>query len=433
MMRLSKYLKIYPDPKDGQGLILFSTKNAAIIEIPKSNFDNIALHKKDRNILKQYGFLVDDPEEERKELLGFIDDLNELNRTLNIKVVMSLDCNLACRYCFEGTRKGKYYMARETADDLIEFVRNKIEGAKSRREGGIDEIRLVFYGGEPLLSRDLIIHIAKKVKSLAKSRRVPFSFYLQTNGTLLTRRTAEELKPLGLKEAYITIDGPKEDHDKSRPYKSGRGSFERIIRNVKVICRIIKVQLGGNFTKDNFRSFPGLLDFLLDNDLTPRRISNVGFFSIVAESSEFANPEFHEGCDSVNEPWLFEAMVFLREEILKRGFPGEKVSPGVCMMEHRNNILVNYDGSIYKCPGLIGRKEFCVGNLKEGISDYRTSHNLDNWKNDKCLDCAYLPLCFGGCRYMKLIRDGNMNGVDCKKPYFDATLEALVMQDIKYG
>lgn len=27
----------------------------------------------------------------------------------------------------------------------------------------------------------------------------------------------------------------------------------------------------------------------------------------------------------------------------------------------------------------------------------------------------------------------NMDGVDCKKPYFDATLEALVKQDIRYG
>jgi hypothetical protein len=34
---------------------------------------------------------------------------------------------------------------------------------------------------------------------------------------------------------------------------------------------------------------------------------------------------------------------------------------------------------------------------------------------------------------MKLVRDGNMNGVDCKKPFLDATLETMVKQDIKYG
>ena len=103
------------------------------------------------------------------------------------------------------------------------------------------------------------------------------------------------------------------------------------------------------------------------------------------------------------------------------------------MMEYKNNILVNYDGSIYKCPGLIGREAYKIGDIKTGVKDYLKSHNLDNWKNEECLDCAYLPLCFGGCRYMKLVRDGNMDGVDCRKPYFDACLETLVKQDIRYG
>jgi uncharacterized protein len=94
---------------------------------------------------------------------------------------------------------------------------------------------------------------------------------------------------------------------------------------------------------------------------------------------------------------------------------------------------VNYDGEIYKCPGLIGRKEFSAGDISTGIKDYRKSHHIDNWKNDECLECAYLPLCFGGCRYMKLVRDGEMNGVDCRREFFDASLESLVRQDIKYG
>jgi uncharacterized protein len=93
---------------------------------------------------------------------------------------------------------------------------------------------------------------------------------------------------------------------------------------------------------------------------------------------------------------------------------------------------VNYDGGIYKCSGLIGREEFKVGDIASGIKNYHSSHNLDNWKNEGCLSCAYLPLCFGGCRYMKFIRDGNMDGVDCKKQYLDATLEAAIRQDIKY-
>ena len=381
--------------------------------------------KKDRNTLTKLGFLVRGPEQERAEMLGFMGEVDALNRCLNIKLAMNLDCNLACRYCFEGKRNGKHYMTRETAESFVDFVKKRLEGK--------EEIYITFYGGEPLLSRALIIYITKKVKSLADNKGIPFLFSFITNGTLLTKETVQRLKPLGMKEAYITIDGPKENHDSFRPYKTGKGSFETILRNIKDVCDCVDIQLGGNFTKDNFDRFPEFLDFLLHEGLTPSKVPVLGFFPVLSESAEVGLPDFHEGCASLNEPWLFEANLFLREEILKRGHRCGNIAPGPCMMEFENNILVNYDGGIYKCPGFIGRADFKVGDLQSGIKDYRKSHNLDNWKNEECLNCSYLPLCFGGCRYMKFVREGHMSGVDCKKPYFDATLEALVKQDIRYG
>ncbi|MDA8241113.1 MAG: geopeptide radical SAM maturase [Nitrospiraceae bacterium] len=427
-MQLSRYCKAYPDPGDPQGLILFSTKNAAIIRIPKSSLGNISRLEGDRKLLKNWGFLIEDPGKEKIDMLGFIDELNRLNRTLSIKLVMCLDCNLACRYCFEGTRKGRHYMTKETADDFVEFVRKRIASRPK-----IKELQVTFYGGEPLMSKQLILRISSRLKRLARSPGIPFSFYLITNGTLLTKETVKEMKRLGLKEAYVSIDGPQDNHDITRPYKSGRGSFGRIICNIHDVCGMIEVQTGGNFTKENYKRFPELLGYLTAEGLLPSKVAVRGFFPVTAESADFALPDFHEGIASIDEPWLFDASVYLREEILKRGCRLEPVGPGVCMMEHRNNILVNYDGSICKCPGLIGRKEYVIGDIWSGTGDYRASHNLDNWKNDECLDCAYLPLCFGGCRYMKLVRDGNMDGVDCRKAYFDATLEAFVNQDMKYG
>jgi len=55
------------------------------------------------------------------------------------------------------------------------------------------------------------------------------------------------------------------------------------------------------------------------------------------------------------------------------------------------------------------------------------------WKNEECAQCAYLPLCFGGCRYMALLRDGKIDKPDCKKDYLDTSLEGLIKQDIKFG
>ena len=430
-MDLSRYCKIYPSPKNTRNVIVFSTRNASIVEIPKKMVEDLPdadMSKEDRRTLKNLEFLVKDSEKEKKELLAYIDDLNDLNKSLNIKLVMNLDCNLSCRYCFEGSRKGKHYMTRETADEFVEFVKRKV-----RASDDFKEILVTFYGGEPLLSRELIAYISAKLKPFAEERGIRYKSYLVTNGTLLNKGTVKTLKPLGLKEAYVTIDGPKENHDHFRPFRSGNGSFNLIVKNIKEVCGMIDVRLGGNFTQKNFRTYPKLLGYLLRNGLRPPKINSVQFFPVVDESADFGPSDFNEGCASVNEPWLFDASLFLRKEILKRGFALEKTAPGVCMMEYKNNILVNYNGDIYKCPGLISRREFRAGDIWTGIRDYRQSHSLDNWKNEECLDCAYLPLCFGGCRYMKFVRDGNMDGVDCKKQYFDATLETLVKQDIKYG
>ena len=65
--------------------------------------------------------------------------------------------------------------------------------------------------------------------------------------------------------------------------------------------------------------------------------------------------------------------------------------------------------------------------------DYQGNHHIGHWKKEKkCQKCSYLPLCFGGCRYMAYQRDGHMAKVDCRKPFLDATLEPMLFQDLRY-
>jgi uncharacterized protein len=428
-MILSRYCKIYPHKEDPDSLVLFSTKKASKIILPKSLFKDILnspLSEEDEKTLSELGFLVNSADEEKAEMLGFMNELNKINTQFRATIVMNLDCNLACKYCFEGTRKGRHYMTQETADFFINFLADNL--ASNHKD-----IYLIFFGGEPLLSKGLIIYMSQKIKALAESRGKTYSFSLITNGTLLNRTTVMELKPLGLKDVSVTLDGPKNNHDLFRPYKTGKGSFDLIFRNIKEVCDMIEIQIGGNFTRENYIAFPQLLDYLIVNGLTHERIPEVRFEAVTKESKGIALPDFHEGVLSVNEPWLFDAYLYLREEILKRGFSTPKITPITCMVEYKDKMFINYDGSIYKCSGLIGREDYKAGDIRTGIRDCSKSHNLDNWKNEECLECAYLPLCFGGCRYMKLVRDGNMDGVDCKKPYLDAVLKKMVEQDIRYG
>ncbi|HSB33966.1 MAG TPA: geopeptide radical SAM maturase [Nitrospirota bacterium] len=428
-MPLSQYCKIYPLSDAPGQVMLFSTRTTAVVHVSREVLHDIekgVLSPEEERTLSEEGFFTEAPEKERQELISYIDDLNKLTKTFTAVLVLNLSCNLACKYCFEGTRKGAFFMSAETADAFIGFLQSGVLDGK-------EEIELIFYGGEPLLSANMVYRITSEVRAFAEAQNIKFTFSLITNGTLLTRQLVEKLKPLGMRAASITLDGPREVHDAFRPFRSSQGSFDTIVRNIKEVCSLIDVQMGGNYTRDHFREFPRLLDYLLDTGgLTQADISVVRFDPVVNESRDMAPPDFHDGCMSYDEPWLREATVFLREEILKRGFRTHKVEPAVCFVERRSNVVVNYDGALYRCPGLIGRRDYCTGSVRSGSSDYRGTHNLDNWKNEECLACAYIPLCFGGCRYMKLVRDGHMQGVDCKKAYFDRTLEALVMQDVKY-
>ena len=428
-MKLSRYSKTYPSPGDPDSVILFSTKRASAVLVPKglvADIDAGRLSEEEQADLAELGLVVRNDEEERQELLSYIQDLNALDRSMKFIVVMNLDCNLDCRYCFEGLRKGKHYLSDEVAGRFVEFVR-------TRDYAGKDEIKIAFYGGEPLLSLDRIAGISEQIKTFAEDRGMRYVFSLVTNGVLLTPRAVKRLQPLGLRSAKVTLDGPKEVHDAFRPFKGGAGSFDTILRNMDEVSGLIRVQIGGNYTQDNYRHFPRLLDILAERGLGPERIAAIKFDPVVNESGEFALPDFHDGCASMDEPWVAAASLLLREEVLKRGYQTPKIMPSPCLMEHDDSFVVNHDGVLYKCPGLIGRQGCRAGDLLTGPGECRLSHGLDDWKNDDCLACAYLPLCFGGCKYLKIVRENSMRGVNCQRTYFDRTLETLVSQDVEYG
>ncbi len=433
-MMLSKYCLIYPDPDDCLSAILFSTKKASIISVPRSmieDFKTGSVTKEEQETLTWLGMLVSSREEERREILGFLEDINEDSRVLGLKVAMNLDCNLSCVYCFEGQRKGRFYMSGETVESVAIVVKRWVQALEGRK--GDEKIIVTFYGGEPLLSAEVVVSLSRRLKNYAEENGISYVAYMNTNGTLLTGRLAQRLASAGLKEVAVPLDGPEKVHNRCRPFKGGSGSFDAIVKNLQKVGGLLGVTVTGNYMKDNYEMFPQLLDYFLDRGLTPERIRSVRFEPVTNESEGVGPAGFREGCVTYNEEWIAEASIMLREEILRRGYKTNRVGPAVCSMDLDSHFLVNYDGCIFKCPGIIGREEFKVGHLKDGLPFGRQPHGRDNWKNKECFDCAYLPLCFGGCRYIKLVRDGDIDGVDCRKPYFDATLETMVKQDIQYG
>jgi len=429
-MQLSRYLKVYPCRERAGYLLLFSTKKASKILIKKETYHAMKkglLSPSDEALLSRLGFIVEDREAEKRAMLNFFDDANSRDPVLNIIVVLNLDCNFSCIYCYEGDMKGKLYMSDETAGGLIDFIKERFTEDKKT-------LLIDFYGGEPLLSIGLIKSISGALKPFCERRGASYTFTLVTNGSLFTKRVAEQLVPLGLKRVKITLDGPAEIHNRYRPFKSGAGSFDTIIGNIKDTCDLVKIGIGGNFEKNNYKKFPLLLDYLLREGLTPDRIPSIKFYPVIKRPAGDLSPtDYKGGCMSVNEPWIVEAEAGLREEILRRGYKTPKLAPILCMVETTDAYVVNFDGVIYKCPAFIGKEGFEVGDVQTGVKDYSAIYKLGIWKNEDCARCEYLPLCFGGCRYMTFVRDGNIERLDCQKDYLDASLETLIKQDIKYG
>ncbi len=416
-MQLSHYLKVYPcDQKPGH-VILFSTRKASIVRLKEKIFQAIekgGLSPKTEVLLLKLRMIVPDRDEEQQAMLEYFENLHKLDTAVDFTVILNLDCNFACTYCYEGDLKGKHYMSDETALDMLTFMKDRFEDGKK-------SISIDFHGGEPLLSADLIKRVSSEMKSFAESRGATFQFNLISNGSLFKRKLAEELVPLGLDRIKITLDGPAEIHNQSRPFKSGAKSFDILMENIKATCDLVKIGIGGNYTPENYEKFITLLDLLEAEGLTPDKIP-------VAKQPGNSS----SGCVSVNEAWISQADDILREEILKRGYHTPKPEPIHCMVEIPDSYVVNFNGMLYKCPALVGHEAFSVGHIRTGVEDYAVSHRLGMWKNETCIACEYLPLCFGGCRYMSFVNHGDIDELDCRKPFFGTSLERMVKQDIRY-
>lgn len=161
---------------------------------------------------------------------------------------MTRRCNLKCVHCYAKALEedGKDAISTDQAkvmiDDLAQF------GAPV----------MLFSGGEPLVRKDLVelAHYAT-----GKGMRAVIS----TNGTLITKEKARELKSVGLSYVGISVDGNEETHDKFRGVK---GSFKKTLEGVEN-CKAEGLKVGLRFTvnRRNVSDVPYLFDLIRDLDV----------------------------------------------------------------------------------------------------------------------------------------------------------------------
>ena len=426
-MILSRYLHIFPYPADPGYMLLYSARNGAMALMPAE--ECLRLREGDipeeyRQTLAELDMIVNDREAERREVFSLLEEINREDVGLNVAVILGLACNFSCLYCYEGSMKGGRAMEPATVKQTVAFLKERYSSRNKQR------LTLDFYGGEPLLYPGIIKDIALPLKTYVEERGGMFRFSLVTNGSLLTREAVEDLLPSGLYAAKVTVDGPADEHDRLRPFASGRPSFETILANVGECCGLIKIGFGGNYTAGNYGRVAELLDCLPDYGLSPAIMPNVQFHPVIGTSDRYANPEFGGGCMSSNESWVAAASVAVRREVLLRGYDAPEITPSPCMVDLEDAFVINYDGSLFKCVAMIGHPQYAAGDIRQGFSDYRRIYSLGSWLDcQECRECSYLPLCFGGCRYMVFQRNGSMEGIDCRRLFYERILAATIQQD----
>jgi len=158
---------------------------------------------------------------------------------------MTRRCNLRCVHCYAKAldERGKDAISTEQGKALIDDL--AAYGAPV----------MLFSGGEPLVREDLV-ELAKHAAS--KGMRAVIS----TNGTLITRQKACELKEVGLSYVGISLDGGEAVHDK---FRAMPGSFKKTLEGI-ANCQAEGLKVGLRFTinKRNAGEVPFLFDLMRD-------------------------------------------------------------------------------------------------------------------------------------------------------------------------
>jgi uncharacterized protein len=235
-----------------------------------------------------------------------------------------------------------------------------------------------------------------------------------------------------------------------RPLRGGQGTFDRIIQNVRDVAHLTRISIGGNFDMETADSYPALLDFLRDQEFADK-LARVSFKPVIREAQPAAKglipltavtadgkplngacmtsagTGVNRVCDTCN--FVDEKMAFLREETKKHGFTtADGVHMGPCEIHKDHAHTIGPDGSLFACPGFAGEARQSIGHIDGRQEEHRTQarrnfERLQAWT--ECNDCAFIPVCAGGCTVAAHNELGNMHAPNCHKASFEAGVRAL--------
>lgn len=321
-------------------------------------------------------------------------------------------CNLRCRYCLYGGRYGN--QRAHSAKRMSVEIATKALDYFIERSRGLDEANIGFYGGEPLLNLDLI----KYCVSYAESKRPNvFRYGMTTNGTLIQSEIMDYLVDHKF-NLLVSLDGPKEVHDRYRVDPQNRGTWDRVMQNLELLREKSRDYFENHVSVSaviaSSRKITQIQKFFETHPL----LSNLNVITshLVFTRNPVADDDPEQGSDSQEcehcsiyrrcETTLLEQKglpqflkgMFLREftKIYQRdicdGFDGGIHINGCCFPGHRR-LFVSCDGTFHVCERL--DNAFPLGSVDEGLVPEKVQELIDAYGkvSADCLNCWAVRFC----------------------------------------
>lgn len=388
----SKY-KVLINPDLGNWVYFPLKKNLSDLDYPEKEF----LYN--RGMMKTFynkKLQIKKPDIQKRSPSSFIFNLTDA-------------CNLQCKYCFaSSSRNNSNFMSKEVIMRAIDELSNVPH----------KQVRVEFQGGEPLLAKKKLFFAVEYAQDKLKEKSVKFG--VETNGTLIDREYIKLFEDLDA-HVGVSIDGPKEIHNRGRMFGSGKGSFDEAERGLYLLLdsKLPKQRIGciSVIGKHNCNHPKKLVDFFNEKKIPfkPVPVNPVGrakkgdigisskeWYNFFVEALEYSKKKGIENTMAK----VFETNTYtpLRDYICLR-------SP--CGMA--NEIAsINPDGSVLPCDGFKSSKDFNLGNiLEESLGEIFSKNKTKSlscrdYKDiESCSKCLFRGMC-GPCAYSSLGKFGNV-------------------------
>jgi uncharacterized protein len=339
-----------------------------------------------------------------------------------------LTCPLGCVYCFENqARNPESRRVRLTVEDL-DSIERFIQGRCEEKGLMPHQVTIVLFGGEPLMP--VLREFNQRLVELAHRRN--YFWRINTSGVSLDEDYLNLISKYRetLQEVDITIDGPMDTHNRLRPLANGSESYSLVKRNVdRLLARGIRVMVKTNVGKDTIANLARFI-----SEMTAYGWFDHPFFLYATNvvrafgGTEAAGQAVDEDGLAVRlveifrSPTLAPLLSKVRLEGLRvteylanafhllseRSADGDSTDKfdaypkhAFCHPNDGTAMNISYDGSIYTCNWMAGRRQFSVGSIFENggaiEKEKLASHQLPTVRRHNCRDCSLSTICGGGC------------------------------------